>query len=89
MIGWRLNAPSGVREVAGVVVALDGDLETVRSFDVMIPGGTVLRMVPQPEGTFDFPLPHLGSHMRSLDPVRVAYQEAEDGTLVAVRIGDA
>ncbi|MDP3983382.1 MAG: hypothetical protein Q8Q52_00050 [Acidimicrobiia bacterium] len=85
---WRFNTSSEVREVVGVVVAIDGDLEKVTSFDVMTPGGVTLRLEPDPGGRFDFPLPHLGAHMRSLDPVAVRYREAEDGSLIAVSIAD-
>ena len=46
-------------------------------------------LVPAPSGYFDFPLPHLSSHMRSLEPVRVTYEVTEGGTNLAIEIGDA
>lgn len=75
--------------VEGVVVAVDGDLTTVRSFDVLTTEGERLTFEPDPFGDFAFPLPHLGSHMRSLDPIRVEYRTTEDGVLLAVKIEDA
>ena len=75
--------------VEGVVVAVDGDLTTVRSFEVLTAEGERLRFEPDPFGDFSFPLPHLGSHMRSLDPIRVEYRTTDDGVLLAVRIEDA
>lgn len=75
--------------VEGIVVAVDGDLTTVRSFDVLTTGGDRIRLEPDPFGDFAFPLPHLGSHMRSLDPVRVTYRTDEEGTMIAVSIEDA
>ncbi|MGH8953226.1 MAG: hypothetical protein ACRDX9_17620 [Acidimicrobiia bacterium] len=75
--------------VEGVVTAVDGDLTTVISFDIHTTDGDTIRLVPAPFGDFAFPLPHLGSHMRSLDPVRVTYTTADDGTNLAQAIDDA
>ena len=70
-------------------MAVDGDLSTVRSFDVLTTGGDRLHFEPDPFGDFAFPLPHLGSHMRSLDPIRVEYRTDADGVLLAIGIEDA
>ena len=75
--------------VEGVVVAVDGDLTTVRSFEVLTTEGDRLHFEPDPFGDFAFPLPHLGSHMRSLDPIRVEYRTTDEGVLLAVGIEDA
>lgn len=75
--------------VDGIVTAVDGDLTTVRSFEVLTTTGETLSLVPAPFGDFDFPLPHLSSHMRSLDPVRVSYTTTEDGVNLAETIVDA
>lgn len=75
--------------VDGIVTAVDGDLTTVDSFDVLTTEGETIRFVPAPFGDFDFPLPHLSSHMRSLEPVRVTYQATEDGINLAQEISDA
>lgn len=82
------SAPEMVT-IDGVVTAVDGDLTTVESFDVLTTEGETIRLVPAPLGDFDFPLPHLSSHMRSLDPVRVTYELTEDGINLAREIGDA
>lgn len=75
--------------VDGIVTAMNGDLTTVESFDVLTTEGETIRFVPAPFGDFDFPLPHLSSHMRSLEPVRVTYQATEDGINLAHEISDA
>lgn len=75
--------------IEGVVTAVDGDLTSVESFEVLTTDGARIRLVPAPFGEFAFPLPHLSSHMRSLDPVRVTYTTTEDGVNLAERIEDA
>ena len=78
--------------VSGIVVAVDGDLTGVRSFDVQTTGGERLVFVPGPElSTFDHgsPLTHLGDHLRSGAPIEVVYATASDGTLIAVVVRDA
>lgn len=68
-------------------MAVDGDLTTVRSFTVRTADDT-LTFVPDPGGSFAFPLPHLGAHLRSGEPIRVVYEDRE-GILVAVEVDDA
>lgn len=80
---------SSAPTVEGLVVAVDGDLTTVRTFDVRIGGGDVLRFQPDPFAQFDFPLPHLSNHMASLDPVRVTYRSDGGQTLIAIGVSDA
>ena len=75
--------------VDGIVTAVNGDLTTVESFDVLTTEGDTIRFVPAPFGDFDFPLPHLSSHMRSIEPVRVTYQATDDGFNLAEKISDA
>lgn len=72
--------------VTGIVTAVDGDLTTVASFEVLSDGET-LRFVPSPDGDFAFPLPHLRDHLRVGDPVVVEYAEIE-GVLNATAIRD-
>lgn len=72
-----------------MVIAVEGDLTTVESFDVLTTEGETLRLVPAPFGDFAFPLPHLFTHMRSLDPVQVTYTISEDGVHLAEAISDA
>ncbi|MGZ8754444.1 MAG: hypothetical protein ACXW15_04575 [Acidimicrobiia bacterium] len=75
--------------IDGIVTAVNGDLTTVESFDVLTTEGETIRLVPAPFGNFDFPLPHLSSHMRFLEPVRVTYQVTDDGVNLAAKISDA
>lgn len=74
--------------VEGIVIAVDGDLTEVRSFDLRSTSGDVMSFQVDPLGDFAFPLPHLSSHMRSLDPVEVTYRTLDDGDLVAVGVQD-
>lgn len=75
--------------VEGVVTAVDGDLTTIRSFDVLTVAGETIQLVPAPFGDFAFPPPHLMNHMQTLDPVMVTYTTTEDGVNLAERISDA
>lgn len=75
--------------VDGIVTAVNGDLITVESFDVLSTDGETIRFVPAPFGDFDFPLPHLSASVRSLEPVRVTYQTTDDGINLAEKISDA
>ena len=75
------------RSVEGSVVAFDGDLEQVRSFDVATDDGT-LTFVPARDATFHGgPLSHLRAHLVSGEPVVVFY-ELMDGVNVAVSVED-
>lgn len=83
-----VSACSGAQptQVTGIVTAIDGDLTTVSSFDVLADGRT-WRFEPSPNGDFAFPLPHLRDHLRAGDPVIVEFSEADD-TLIATKISD-
>ena len=73
--------------VEGLVTAVEGDLTTVKGFSVLVEGEQ-RQFVPAEDGEFAFPLPHLGEHLRSGDPV-VVFWEHRDGTDYAVRLDDA
>lgn len=79
--------PTDSGQVSGLVVAVDGDLTEVRSFEVLSDGDRFV-FVPSPEGDFAFPLPHLRDHLRSGDPVAVEYERV-DGVLLATHVSDA
>jgi hypothetical protein len=74
--------------VRGVVIDVDGDLNTIRSFTLRADGGELIELVPATDGTFEFPLSHLTEHRQSLSPVEVVI-ETRDGVEVATSIGDA
>jgi hypothetical protein len=74
-------------QLIGIVVAVDGDLTRVNSFELLA-NGERTRLEPWAEGEFDFPLPHLRDHLRTGDPVAVEFQRIE-GALMATRIRDA
>lgn len=80
------------QRVSGVVVAVDGDLEAVRSFTLVTGDGERLTFRPAP-GLDRFehgaPLPHLTEHLRTGDRVRVTYQEDAAGGLTALAVDDA
>ena len=79
----------GPERVTGVVVEVDGDLSTVRTF-VLIADGVRLTFRPG-DGVSRFndgaPLSHLAEHLRSGERVSIVYETDPDG-LVAVEIGD-
>lgn len=79
---------AGPNAVQGIVTGVDGDLTEVRSFDLRTTSGDVMSFQVDPLGDYAFPLPHLSSHMRSLDPVEVTYRALGDGDLVAVGVKD-
>jgi len=77
--------------VDGVVVAVDGDLDGVVSFEIVTTTGERLGFVPDAElDSFvdGAPLSHLNEHLRTGVRVRVTYED-RDGTLVAVAVADA
>lgn len=76
----------GAGTMVGIIVEVDGDLNTVTSFTVLVEGDRV-RFIPSPQGDYDFPLPHLRSHLRDGSPVRVGW-ERQGQELVAVRLED-
>lgn len=72
--------------VMGVVIDIDGDLEEVRSFTLLVEGDE-MTFVPSSEGEYDYPLSHLRDHLRDGVPIRVGW-ERRDGELIAVRLDD-
>ena len=79
------------KRVTGVVLGVDGDLTSVRSFEVLTTDGERLHFVPGPDlhafpdGT---PLTHLSEHLQTGAPVRVTYR-VEGGGNVALVVEDA
>ena len=57
----------------GVVTAVDGSLEDVTSFMVLVEGSE-LEFTPTAEGDYDFPLSHLREHQRTGEPVLVGWE---------------
>jgi hypothetical protein len=80
-----LPADSG--QLTGIVIAVDGDLTTVRSFDVLSEGDRFV-FEPAPDGDFAFPLAHLRDHLRTGEPIAVEYERV-DGALLAMRVSDS
>jgi hypothetical protein len=76
--------------VEGVVVAVDGTLAEIASFRLVLADGTEATFVPEQGVLFDgtAPLSHLRDHLASGDPIRVEYATLEDGTLLALEVGD-
>ena len=79
--------PSDSGQLTGIVVSVDGDLTTVRSFEVLSDGDR-FAFEPAPDGDFAFPLPHLRDHLRTGEPIAVEYERV-DGDLLAMRVSDA
>ncbi len=59
--------------VKGVVISVDGTLDEVDSFTLLVEGDQLI-FVPVPEGDYQFPLPHLREHQRSGSPVLVGWE---------------
>ena len=79
--------PSESGQLTGIVTAVDGDLTTVQSFEVLS-GGDRLVFEPSRDGDFAFPLAHLRDHLRTGEPIAVEYENI-DGVLTAMRVSDA
>ncbi len=79
------------QRVDGVVVAVDGGLSGVSSFEIVTESGERLQFVPD-EGVDSFldgaPLSHLNEHLQTGSPVRITYVE-KDGVLTAILVDDA
>lgn len=75
----------------GVVVAVEGGLPGVASFEIVTGEGQRLRFVPG-DGVDAFddgaPLAHLSEHLQTGAGIRVTYI-AEGGVLVALAVSDA
>lgn len=76
--------------IEGVVVAVDGGLSGVASFEIVTAKGQRLRFVPG-EGLDAFddgaPLSHLNEHLQTGAGVRVTYV-GDNGTLIALAVTD-
>jgi len=57
----------------GVVTSVEGTLEDVASFMVLVEGSE-LEFTPSPKGDYAFPLPHLREHQRTGEPVLVGWE---------------
>ncbi len=57
----------------GVVTSVDGSLEDVTSFAVLVEGSE-LEFIPTADGDYDFPLSHLREHQRTGEPVLVGWE---------------
>jgi hypothetical protein len=76
-------------EATGVVVALDGGLEAVDSFTIVLSDGSELTLIPEPDLLFEGgPLSHLRDHLLSGTPVGVVYSIDAEGNAIAHRVGD-
>lgn len=74
-------------EATGIVVDVQGDLENIEQFTVLVDGEEMV-FEPGPEGDYAFPLGHLRDHLRSGEPVLVRW-EVDGDRMVATFIDDA
>lgn len=72
------GSADGREEVRGIVLEVEGDLASVKSFLLRTDDGEVLRVVPAPDGDFRFPLPHLHEHRRTSEPLLVELDRSHD-----------
>ena len=70
----------------GVVIAVDGDLEQVSAFTVLVEGEE-WRLLPVADGDYAFALPHLREHQRTGEPILVGW-ELVDNVRYALSLAD-
>ncbi len=58
----------------GIVTSVDGDLEEVTSFTLLVEGSPIV-FTPVDGGDYDFPLSHLREHQRTGEPVFVDWEQ--------------
>jgi len=76
--------------VRGTVIDVAGDLSTIAHITLLMEDGRQMDFVPAAGTLFDGgPISHIRDHLISGAPVEFKYRESEDGTLVAVELGDA
>jgi len=79
-----------LHEATGVVIDVQGNLQGTNSFTILIEDGSELVMIPAPGLLFDGgPLSHLRDHVLSGAKVKVVYTVEDDGTHIAIQVGDA
>jgi hypothetical protein len=72
--------------MVGIVVAVEGDLNAVTSFTILVEGDA-FEFIPVEGGHYAFPLAHLREHLRDGTPVRVGW-ERRGQELAAVSLED-
>lgn len=77
---------AGSGTVRGVVLSVDGDLQTVTGFTLLVEGDE-MSFVPVDDGDYAFPLAHLREHQRTGEPVLVGW-ESIDGRFHALSVDD-
>lgn len=81
------GAHASGEEATGIVVDVQGELEEIDTFTVLIDGEQVT-FETSPDADYAFPLGHLRDHLRSGEPVVVRW-ETEGERRVATSIDDA
>ncbi len=77
-------------EATGVVIDVQGNLQGTDSFTILIEDGSELVLIPAPGLLFEGgPLSHLRDHVLSGAKVKVVYTVEDDGTHIAIEVGDA
>jgi len=88
--GAAANGTEEAVEVSGVVIDVQGNLQGTDSFTLLIEDGSELVLVPAPGLLFEGgPLSHLRDHVLSGAKVKVVYTVEDDGTHIAIEVGDA
>ena len=70
----------------GVVISVEGTLEDVTAFTVLVEGEQ-WKMIPVPDGDYQFGLPHLREHRLSGQPILVGW-ELVDNVRYALSLAD-
>jgi len=70
----------------GVVTSVEGTLQDVTAFTVLIEGEE-WRLIPVPDGDYEFALPHLREHRLTGQPILVSW-ELTDNVRYALSLAD-
>jgi hypothetical protein len=77
------------QQFVGVVTAVEGNLQRIDEFEILLSDGSTMVVVPADGLTFEGgPLAHIQDHLRSGEPVRLTVDRA-DGAAVVYEIGDS
>jgi len=88
--GAAVDGTEEAVEATGVVIDVQGNLQDTDSFTLLIEDGSELVLVPTPGLLFEGgPLSHLRDHVLSGAKVKVVYTVEDDGTHIAIEVGDA
>ena len=90
LLGGACSTSDEAETLSGVVIGVEGTIQSIESFTVRLTDGTDATFRPVAGLLFDHtaPLSHIRDHLATGDPVKVEYETLPDGILSAVAVGD-